>query len=371
MGAFFTNIQVKAIDNDLTLTEKHLIEQIKAIHTQNGYELVDNEDKADKTTIIVSIDNSPWVSIYDEETESQKIEMLDKLAEELSKELETIVLSLLVNDSDYIYIGLSKNGKHLDYISNLDDFTNLTKKKPKVWNEIIPGNTFEDIQTAWDNKTVFVESFLAAFGELANIDQRHISMGYNYWLQENPNAGIKLHFAKKKQELQKQELEQVKLNMLAREGELNFSNNNSNRIKWTIRNSGEASTGLEIMITGNCIENQSIKPISVIVKPLEQNGDSKEYKIGFIETATTSGEKLFYLRIEDLPIPKGIQPIKSSNLTKMQNYYKALYDSAINIEIVFSGLKECEDELKLFICPLENKQNGCYYECMTVVIHAN
>ncbi|MFV0537790.1 MAG: hypothetical protein ACK5M3_10505 [Dysgonomonas sp.] len=361
---------MKTINGDLDLTKEQITEYIKTIHIQNGYELVDNEDNANKSVIITSADNSPWISVYDEETESQEIEILDQLTNNLSKELDTIALGLLVSDSDYIYIGLNKSGMLLDSISNLDNLTSLTKKEPEAWEEIISGNAFEHIQTIWDNKTVFIESFLAEFSKLADLDQQHISMGYNYWAQEYPNIGTKLHFAKNIQEKDNTEQEGTSLNILAREGDLNFSSDSPPKIKWLISNSGKSSVGLEIMVTGNSIENQLLEPLSATIKQSKQTENTKEYKVTFQETMTDIEEKLFFSKIEDFYFPEGIRPVKSKNHVKMGNYYQALYDSAIAIELEFSGLKASEGELKLFICPLENRDNGWCYDCIPVSIHS-
>ena len=133
MGAFFTNVQLRTSELDKSNLTNRIVDCINQLNAEAGFIKVDNEDEADKSVIVSVSEDSAWVSIYDEETEDQSSRKLNKLASNLSKEFKTIALSILVNDSDSVYIGISVNGALKDSISNRSKKIDFSKNKPVVW----------------------------------------------------------------------------------------------------------------------------------------------------------------------------------------------------------------------------------------------
>lgn len=157
MGAFFTNIQLKTSELDKTDITNRVVDYIIKLNSEAGFIKVDDEDEADKSVIISPAEDFSWISIYDEDTEDQSSRKLNKIASSLSKEFKTHALSILVNDSDTVYVGLIKNGTLKDSFNNRSKKIDFSKNKPFVWSDILANNyTFENVKTAWNSKSVFV-----------------------------------------------------------------------------------------------------------------------------------------------------------------------------------------------------------------------
>ncbi len=367
MGAFFNNIQVKSTDEDTNALRDRIIKTITLLHIQNNYELIENEDDADKSVIVAFANETSWIAIYDEET-IMNFDVLNNLGLELSKEQETIALTVLVSDSDYVSLGYNKSGKLEGNFSNLNDLVSLETSKPEIWADLTCRKSFGDIESAWNNKTVFIESFLEEFGKLLNISSNRLLAGYYDINEDISSFGTIFHFAKKKDKEQSTNAEPVNLNMLAREGFTDFKINSTMKIKWMITNFGESSIGMDIMFAGDAVEHLCVKPLTAKISHYKQDENRKEYLCEFTETTATTGERLFHINIEDFYIPKGARPVPAIKIKKWQDDVDILYNAAINMEIEFLALKACKTELRLFVVPLTNRQGGSYSESLELTI---
>lgn len=361
MGAFFTNIQLKTSSFDKTEITDKVIEYITKFNTKAGFIKVDSEEEADKTVIVSPSDNSKWLSIYDEEMEDQVSRKLNKLSSELSKEFKTTALSVLVNDSDSIYLGINTNGTLKDSLSNLSKDIDFNKNKPSVWTEILVDNfSFDDIQTAWQCKTVFVEDFLTQFAKFTGLDNSKLLTGYNYINEENRSEGIKLYFAQKDKKITA-ELGLTKFSMLAGAGLVDVKEGEKQTLEWIMTNQGTFSNGLDVVITGECIEQGLLIPENVQTNYVKSQLDKQnEFTTTFVETVATTGEKIFYARMEDIYIPKGFQSTYPMSSKEGKRYGKISYDCAIKFNISFIGGKDGGGDLEIFFSPLVNRQEGSY-----------
>lgn len=366
MGAFFTNIQFKTTGFDNAKITQEVIEFITNYSLNAGFIQVDNEDDADKTIIVSNSADSDWLSIYDEEMEDQGSKSLNLLSAALSKQFGSHTLSVLVNDSDSLYIGLHNRGTLKDAFSNLSKTIDFTKRKPIVWSEILVNNyTFDDIQNAWQNKTILVEDFLAEFAKFINIDTSKLITGFNYFNEENSNEGIKLNFARKDQP-PKPKLELTKFGLLGGSGLVDVSEGERQTIHWILTNYGTFSKGIEVMITGECIEKGLLVPESVHASYFRPHGDQqKEYEVPFEELVTSTGEKIYCARFEDMYIRKGFQTHQPMSPKEQKRYFANSYACAMKFDIRFIGGKNESGEFDLFFVPLENRQEGAFYYKMS------
>ncbi len=366
MGAFFTNIQLRTSSFDKAEITDKVIEYIRNYNEETGFIKVDKEEDADKTIIISLPNDSEWLSIYDEGMEDQGSRKLNKLSSGLSKQFETTALSILVNDSDSIYVGLNVNGILKDSISNLSKEIDFNKSKPNVWTDILSDNySFDDIKTAWQNKSVFVEDFLTEFAKFINLDNLKLLTGYNYINEEKPNEGIKLNFAQKDKK-KTAELGLPKFRMLAGAAIVDVKEDEKQNIEWILTNNGTSSKGVDVVIAGECIEKALLIPEIVQTNYVRQQlNKQNEFKATFVETVATTGEKIFYARIEDIYIPKGFKPNYPMSPKEMKRYEKISYDCAIKFNISFIGGNEGGGDVAIFFSPIENRQDGSYYSNLT------
>jgi hypothetical protein len=137
MGAFFTNVQLRTSGIDKSSLTDRITNYLAQLNAEAGYIKVDEETEADKSVIVSLSEDLAWMSIYDEETEDQDIKKLNKLASGLSKEFKTTALSILVNDSDAVYIGVNIDGELKDSIYNRAIELDFDKNMPSIWSEIL------------------------------------------------------------------------------------------------------------------------------------------------------------------------------------------------------------------------------------------
>jgi hypothetical protein len=361
MGAFFTNVQLSTSGLDKSNLASEVINYINKLNTEAGFIKVDDEDQADKSVIVSVSEDLAWISIYDEETEEQNIRKLNKLSSLLSKEFKTSALSILVNDSDTVYIGITDNGKLKDTISNRSKKIDFNKNKPSVWSDILVDKySFDDIKSAWQYKSIFVEDFLTQFGKFINLDTSKVLTGYEYLNENNLTKEIKLNFAQKDKK-KVAELGLTKFSMVAGAGLVDVKTGEKQTTEWIMTNQGASSSGVDIIVAGECIEKDLLIPNLVntsLFKPL--NGKQNEFSASFIATTSTTGEKIFHARIEDISIPKGFQPTFPMTPKESKRYGYIRYDCAIRFRISFIGGKEGIGEFTIFFCPLVNRQEGAF-----------
>lgn len=361
MGAFFTNIQLRTLNLDKTgLTEK-VIECITKVQSEAGFVAVANENEADKTVVILPSDDSTWLSVYDEEMEDQGSGKPDKLASQLSKQFKTAALGIIVNDSDSVYVGLTINGTLQDTISNFREEIDFGKNKPAVWETILINNyVFDDIRKAWLNTSIFVEDFLTGIAKLSGLDPSKLLTGYEYLNEEGPNEGIRLHFAHKEKK-KHAEHGLTKFGLVYGGGLVEVKSGEKQDIEWLLTNYGASSTGLDIVIAGECIEQGLLIPEAVIVSYFKQQSDPQnEWTVLFTETVATTGEKVFYARLEEMIIPEGFKPTYPMTPKEAKRYAQISYDCGIKCKISFVGAKEGNGEVTVFFSPLVNRQEGTY-----------
>ena len=359
MGAFFTNVQLKVLNPNQPDLNELIINYIIQLNTEAGFLKVDDENDADKSVIISISEDRSWISIYDEETEDQHIKKLNKLAANLSKAFKTTALSVLVNDSDSLYVGLNINGVLKDTISNRSRKIDFTKNKDILWSDILTNNySFDNIITAWQNKSHFVEDFLTELGKFINLDTSNLLTGYEYLNQNKLTKQVKLNFAQKDKK-KPPELGLTQFKTVASGIVLDIKTGEKQTAEWIITNEGSASRGLDIMLTGTCIENDLLIP--ELAKLRFFNPETEifhEYTSFFIETISTEKEKLFYVTMEDIEIPKGFKPVLPMTTKEYKRYSAIQYKHALTINIRFRGGKEGAGEFTVFFSPLANRQEG-------------
>lgn len=357
MGAFFTNIQLRTSDIDKSDITDKVVEYIIKLNEEAGFTKIDDEEQADKSVIISPSDDLTWISIYDEDTEDQNLKKLNKVASSLSKEFKTNALSVLVNDSDTIYVGLINNGTLKDTVSNRSKKPDFSKSKPPVWSDILANNySFDDIKRAWQNKSVFVEDFLGQFAKLIDIDSSHLLTGYEYTNEGNLTKEIKLNFVQK--DKIPTELGLTKFRMLAGVGIIDVKSGEKQTSEWIVTNQGNASKGFDIIVAGECITNELLIPESVTVSLFRYKNERNTH---FLETLSTTGERIFYAKIEDFEIPKGYQPKYPMTPKESKRYGMIQYECGIKFNITFIGDKKGTGGLTIFFSPLVNRQEGGDY----------
>jgi len=260
-----------------------------------------------------------------------------------------------------VYVGLTNNGTLKDTLSNRSKKIDFSKNKPLVWSDILGSNySFDDIKSAWQNKSVFVEDFLSQFAKLINLETSKLLTGYEYLNEEKITKEIKLNFAQKNKK-KVAELGLTKFSMVAGAGLVDVKSGEKQTIEWIITNEGDSSNGLDIIVAGECIEKDLLIPILANVTLFKPQSDKQnEFSTSFIETTSTTGKKLFYARIEDIEIPKGFKPTYPMTPKESKRYGEIQYYRSLRFNISFIGKKEGTGDFTIYFSPLVNRQEGTY-----------
>jgi hypothetical protein len=185
VGAFFTNYQVRS--NSASEVKKALAPLAKS----RAY---------------VSPAKNGWVTVYDEESDSQDQELLPRTAAALSKSLQTSVFAFLVHDSDVAVYWLYQNGVLADEFNSAPDYfgeepSEQTRARVrgdahKLLPLCVAGTSRADIEAVIhpeDGLPLMAEELFADLGKLLGIDDARICLGFNYFEQEAeeilPDAG--------------------------------------------------------------------------------------------------------------------------------------------------------------------------------------
>ena len=175
MGAFIVNYQVRS--GSLAAVR----EVLKSLVTAQAY---------------VSPPKNGWVTVYDEESDSQDDAVLRRIAAGLSRALKTDVIGFMVHDSDIAMYWLYRAGALLDEFSSAPDYfgnavDDATRERLRGENEIllplcVSGTTVEAIDAALHpaEEATFAEDYLAMLAALLGIDERRINLSFEYFVNE-------------------------------------------------------------------------------------------------------------------------------------------------------------------------------------------
>jgi len=169
MGASFANYHVRKID------AKNCA---RALTTLIG------------SRALVTDSKNGWTTIYDEQSDSQDIEVLRRLAKGLSSKLKTAVIVMMVHDGDVFMYLLFDNGEVVDqFDSKPDYFGPVSDAKRKEWagnfSRLLryakKGTALADLKHASDKKLKFDEDERASeFAKLLGIDPARARTGFKY-----------------------------------------------------------------------------------------------------------------------------------------------------------------------------------------------
>ena len=191
MGSTFVNLQVHARGrNSKAITQELVTCLASALHA-DGYLPAGDSESCDRTLLVAS--SSDWVSVHDELCDEQRLDVLERLAAELSRALETQVITILVHDSDILDLRLFDSGTLSDRFNNRPDYfeevsedeREAARGNPDRWRSVLAtGAGPSALRSAWDKEQLFAEHILDDAAQLLGIDAKRARVGFRY-LQED------------------------------------------------------------------------------------------------------------------------------------------------------------------------------------------
>jgi hypothetical protein len=168
MGAFFTNYHVR--NASAAACAKALTTLISS-------------------RALVTDAKNGWTTVYDEQSDSQDIEVLRRLAKDLSSRLKTAVIAMMVHDSDIFVYLIYENGKLIDqFDSKPDYFGPVSGAQKKEWRgdfaKLIPyakkKASTQDFNRIAEKEIVFEEERAGEFSQLLGIDPSRARTGFRH-----------------------------------------------------------------------------------------------------------------------------------------------------------------------------------------------
>jgi hypothetical protein len=173
VGSFFTNVHARAPAAKEEDARHAIIELLTKEARAQGMHPCGEQDPPDRSIIVGPPDR--WIAIYDEATEDQSVERLDRLARAVSAALEGPAVAALVHDSDHLVLRLFDRGELVDEIAR--------GGKPRGdiarW-ESLCGSKLSHLRDALSHRDLFAEQTLADIAGALGADATSLCTGYRY-----------------------------------------------------------------------------------------------------------------------------------------------------------------------------------------------
>ncbi len=178
MGAFFVNYQVR-IDS----TAKVCVVLGPLVET-GAY---------------VSPPKNGWVTVYEKASDEQDDTIIRRIGSELSRILNTPVVSFLVHDSDIAMYWLFQAGKLVDEFNSAPDYYEKASKAERTRTRgnadallpfCVPGTTREQVEAVLHpaEGPVFADDIVSDLAGVLGIDAVRASLGFNYFDDEGEQS---------------------------------------------------------------------------------------------------------------------------------------------------------------------------------------
>jgi hypothetical protein len=360
MGAFFTNIQVRA---DASSNMDRLLELLTERATGEGMLRVDPSAEADRSIAIVP--GPRWIAIYDEATEDQGPALAD-LAAFLSQSGCSQVVSVLVHDSDVASISLYEDGACIDsYCSDGGSSSNSASGgdalrstgKATAWEAAIaPGHSPQDLESCWNRQSTFAEDIVRETASLLGCPPNQATLGFNYLFDEPlPDGAIVLSFQKVRVEAQhprtaeRPKMERVAWGLT----EVHLAVEAKLHLYLTCRNNGGPGTGLDVVVWGSAIA-QGLVSVDNLQLVLRREED-RLLAIDSTPAPPESGRTDIVLaKFDDL----SLVPTEPGLVTLSKKWKRAEARCKVHVNVLGKALKAGNGTLAIGFAPHDDPENG-------------
>lgn len=200
MGSFFTNIQVfRPTEKGAPVSKADVVAALTSALEPDGYIRARGRARADREILLST--RPRWLSVFDEGSDSQDTETLERLAQQLSAAAGTVALAVLVHDGSVLHLTLFDAGELRDrYISHPDYFETIANTRgptpltnPSAWRPLlVPPATIDDLQAvlADAQDAVFAEDILDRLNPLLGLSASQAGTSHKYLSEAGRRQGI-------------------------------------------------------------------------------------------------------------------------------------------------------------------------------------
>lgn len=358
MGTFFNNLHVRSKG---FLTAEQVADYIRSTYTAKGYTPVDSPDEADTSAAVLGAPDDAWISVYSEGFQFSGGDDMRALATEYAAAFQTDALTLLCFDSDFLLMNLV----------NTSDGTDAWMKIGQTYG-IKLGRRVN--RSAWKNKVSDYAAFTAAvtadyacaeealwpLGELLSLNPEHAVMDVDYLVDLESDAPmIQLYFAAPKSEEKRPPKFKLVtyslLDALHAPGDDLF-------MHICVVNTGDATKGLQIVLSGDFVENDEITFTDMQIVTYDKNLDTKRIPITMEKVRAMNGQWVLGWADPAFRIPAGADPFMPESLKRAKDEF------ARWIWFYFRPHGDWRKfrDIKVSIIPTKNMQEGGIGHCSWV-----
>ncbi|HKN73556.1 MAG TPA: ankyrin repeat domain-containing protein [Candidatus Acidoferrum sp.] len=173
MGASFTNYHVRKAD------AAHCAKVLPTLISSRA---------------VVTDSKNGWITIYDEQSESQDVNILHRFAKALSSKLKAPLVAMMVHDSDiFVYLSYEKGELIDQFDSKPDYFGPVSEAKKEEWRGDFSKllrfaskkTSIQDLKRVAAKEFVFEEERAGEFAELLGVDPSRARTGFKYVQETN------------------------------------------------------------------------------------------------------------------------------------------------------------------------------------------
>lgn len=351
-------------------------------------------EEADRSILVGP--QGPWIAVYDEDTEEQNEEKLDRLAKHLSTTLDSSAITVLVHDSDVLLLGLFENGRILERFDSNPEFSGR-KRRRKIsaleWTRfLIPGRTQQELEAALYEEKLFAENTLGRIAELLGMDVAQVGTGYRYILAEKKDVAQYQVLRFRAKVRPQESVSEGPPQLLFKRSPLKIDVfiGTPFREHFGVHNVGGASKGLHIIAEGEALSGKliALREAELMVGLPSRPTLPANFDIGdlaaaltasrttlpavpFQERDTKDGKKVWMASFPDVPIPAGV-PIQTLHALATTNVHRRIElqeRSSIHVGIKGDGLAPGTCDLKVTFVPIEAPKSGHNITVCPVQVH--
>jgi hypothetical protein len=185
MGSFYTNVQVRTQGHQ-TAASDAVARALRDWIAGQGYQPTSKESDADRSVAIVV--GEGWISVYDQGTEDQDLDLLEALACRLSQAAGMPAVGILVHDSDMLELRLCAQGQVRDRYSSWPDYfedqsaqqKERVAGQPQTWSQAIDTLDQVALETVFQGDDRGAERVLRRVTELLGMKPERTMVGHRY-----------------------------------------------------------------------------------------------------------------------------------------------------------------------------------------------
>lgn len=362
MGAFFTNVQLLAEGDSITL--ESVARALSLGLSEEGFIEASDDEHAHRTVLLRK--RGRWIGVYDEATEGQNARVLRDLARRLSAALSTHAVSILVHDSDVLAMEAFDTGERVGELDTNPAFSGKDAPSSypiEPWLPLLEHREAEGkLLQAFAEERLFAESTLAKLAKLFGIDPDAAALGYEYADKSDPGYTTLRFRHAEKPAFEMLEQGAPEFEMRAHIPALDVSAGSPFRVAYSVRNARGPGRGVDVCAWGPAVSDGlvTLSAVELVVGSPHAAGPSRPVA-SFETVPSEGGGTMLIATFDDIELPASVRGGASAlGDLNAKALVEAMYRSNVHANITGSAIATGEAELFVGFVPHDARVDGRY-----------